>query len=90
LSFSGYLLEAAIRRVWAGGGLGLIAWRSRGSWELEPAEPDRGGPPHRNRRRRGSLAKRQGIAVAAAAFLLFLFGRCPGSGGDSPAAGVLR
>jgi Na+/H+ antiporter NhaD/arsenite permease-like protein len=48
LSFSGYLLEAAIpvvfglAVVWA-----LIAWRSLGSWALESAEPATVAlPPH--------------------------------------------
>ena len=48
LSFSGYLLEAAVPVVlglvvvWA-----LIAWRSRGLWELESSEPATAAvPPH--------------------------------------------
>src|SRR5882672_3461355 len=92
LSFSGYLLEAAIPVllglfvVWA-----LIAWRSRGSWELEPAEPATAAvPPHPEPPPpvdRWQSAK--GIAVAVAAFLLFLFAPLPREVVALTAAGVL-
>lgn len=92
LSFSGYLLEAAIPvvlglvLVWA-----LIAWSSRGSWELESAEPATAAvPPHPEPPPpvdRWHSAK--GIGVAAAVFLLFLFAPLPREVVALTAAGVL-
>lgn len=92
LSFSGYLLEAAVPVVlglvvvWA-----LVAWRSRGSWELEAAEPATAAvPPHPEPAPpvdRWQSAK--GIGVAAAVFLLFLFAPLPREVVALTAAGVL-
>ncbi|HKQ23677.1 MAG TPA: anion transporter [Burkholderiales bacterium] len=92
LSFSGYLLEAAVpvvlglMVVWA-----LIAWRSRGSWGLEEAEsatvavPPHPEPPPRV----DHWQSLKGIGVAATVFLLFLFVPLPREVVALTAAGVL-
>jgi Na+/H+ antiporter NhaD/arsenite permease-like protein len=92
LSFSGYLLEAAIPVVfglavaWA-----LIAWRSLGSWELESAEPATAAvPPHPEPPPPvDRWQSTKGIGVAAAVFLLFLFAPLPREVVALTAAGVL-
>lgn len=92
LSFSGYLLEAAIPVllglfvVWA-----LIAWRSRGSWTLASEEAATDAvPAHREpapQVDRWQTAK--GLSVAAAMFILFLLAPVPREVIALTAAGVL-
>lgn len=92
LSFSGYLLEAAVPVllglfvVWA-----LIAWRSRGVWALASEEAATDAvPPHREpapQVDRWQTAK--GLSVAAAVFILFLLAPMPREVIALTAAGVL-
>ena len=92
LSFSAYLLEAAIPVLL---GLGvvwlLIAWRNRGAWELTfeeaatAAVPPHGEPPPQVDR--WQTAK--GLAVAAIVFVLFLAAPMPREVVALTAAGVL-
>jgi Na+/H+ antiporter NhaD/arsenite permease-like protein len=92
LSFSGYLLEAAIPVllgllvVWA-----LIAWRSRGNWTLASEEAATDAvPAHLEpapRVDRWQTAK--GLSVAALVFILFLLAPVPREVIALTAAGVL-
>ena len=92
LSFSGYLLEAAIPVllglfvVWA-----LIAWRSRGSWTLASEEEATNAVPAHvepaPRIDRWQTAK--GLLVAAVVFVLFLVAPVPREVVALTAAGVL-
>jgi Na+/H+ antiporter NhaD/arsenite permease-like protein len=92
LSFSGYLLEAAIPVVlglcvvWA-----IFAWRSRGHWTLDPEEAATDAPPAHveppPRIDRWQTGK--GLAVAAAVFILFLVAPVPREVIALTAAGVL-
>jgi Na+/H+ antiporter NhaD/arsenite permease-like protein len=92
LSFPSYMLEAAVPVVL---GLGvvwaLIAWRTRGEWEVHPEEaatdavPAHGEPPpHVDR---WQTAK--GLGVAAVVFILFLAAPMPREVVALTAAGVL-
>jgi Na+/H+ antiporter NhaD/arsenite permease-like protein len=92
LSFSGYLVEAAIpvllglAAVWL-----LIAWRSRTAWELTSEEAATAAlPPHGEpapQLDRWQTAK--GLAVAAALFFLFLAAPAPREVIALTGAGVL-
>jgi Na+/H+ antiporter NhaD/arsenite permease-like protein len=92
LSFSGYLLEAAVPVVlglvvvWA-----LISWRSRGLWQLESSEPATAAvPPHPEPPPPVDCwQSAKGIGVAAAVFMLFLFAPLPREVVALTAAGVL-
>ena len=92
LSFSAYLLEAAIPVVL---GLGviwtLIAWRSRGLWALAAEEGATVAvPPHRDPAPRvDGWQTAKGLAVAAAVFVLFLAAPMPREVIALTAAGVL-
>src|SRR5882672_1610500 len=92
LSFSGYLLEAAIPVllglfvVWA-----LIAWRSRGLWALASEEAATDAvPPHREPAPQvDHWQTAKGLSVAAAVFVLFLMAPMPREVIALTAAGVL-
>ena len=92
LSFSGYLLEAAIPVVlglvvvWA-----LIAWRSRGIWALASEEAATDAVPA-HREPAPSVDRWQsvkGLSVATAVFILFLVAPLPREVIALTAAGVL-
>jgi len=92
LSFSGYLLDAAIPVVlglfvvWA-----LIAWRSRGSWALAAEEAATDAvPAHREPSPRvDGWQTAKGLSVATALFVLFLAAPVPREVIALTAAGVL-
>jgi Na+/H+ antiporter NhaD/arsenite permease-like protein len=92
LSFSAYLLEAAIPvalglcLVWV-----IIAWRSRGNWTLDPQEAATDAPPAHVEPapRIDQWQTGKGLAVAAAVFLLFLLAPVPREVVALTAAGVL-
>jgi Na+/H+ antiporter NhaD/arsenite permease-like protein len=92
LSFSGYLLEAAIPValglfvIWA-----IIAWRSRGLWTLAAEEAATDAvPPHVEPAPRvDSWQTAKGLSVAAAVFVLFLIAPLPREVIALTAAGVL-
>lgn len=92
MSFAGYLLEAAVpvalglAVVWA-----LIAWGSRGAWHLDSEESATSAvPPHPEPAPPVDYWQTvKGLAVAAAVFLLFLFGPAPREVVALTAAGVL-
>ncbi len=92
LSFSGYLLEAAIPValglfvVWA-----LIAWRSRGLWTLASEEAATDAvPAHREPPPRvDGWQTAKGLSVAATVFVLFILAPVPREVIALTAAGVL-
>ena len=92
LSFSGYLLEAAIPValglfvIWA-----IIAWRSRGLWTLAAEEAATDAvPPHVEPAPRvDSWQTAKGLSVAAVVFVLFLIAPLPREVIALTAAGVL-
>jgi Na+/H+ antiporter NhaD/arsenite permease-like protein len=92
LSFSGYLLEAAVPVllglfvVWA-----LIAWGSRGLWTLAAEEAATDAvPPHVEPAPHvDQWQTAKGLSVAAAVFVLFLFAPLPREVIALTAAGVL-
>jgi len=92
LSFSGYLLEAAVPVllgllvIWA-----LIVWTSRASWELESGEAATAAvPPHPEPPPPVDFwQSAKGITVATAVFLLFLFSPLPREIVALTGAGVL-
>lgn len=92
MSFAGYLLEAAVPValglvvVWA-----VIAWGSRGAWQLDLEEPATSAvPPHPEPVPPVDYWQTvKGLGVAAVVFLLFLFGPAPREVVALTAAGVL-
>ena len=92
MSFAGYLLEAAVpvalglAVVWA-----VIAWGTRGAWQLDFEEPATSAvPAHPEPAPPVDYWQTvKGLAVAAVVFLLFLFGPAPREVVALTAAGIL-